>query len=1151
MKKLNYLFILLCYFQLNAQQVWESLPANPNLSATAVYDFEMIDGKVYQFVNQDLGTGFNTFQYFYNPLTSQWIFNGFVVSTQMTKLITQKIGTTVYLVGYDNSDFTFWKYEYPAMNPVMLVQNYPATNVNMNWEFETGNGDEELYLLYTREEGLTDYIYGLERNPGFTWNVMSAEASTSDLSQADLQIQVTQNDVYFGIYTSRVRATRFVKGAISTIFPYEGVGSGIIQSNGADWDNPGFVLTGNKNSYIAFYGTEDANNKSYEYEMDGFTAIDVDLASPSITNFNLDANYLAKESSSSHGFIYSTFRNDGVPIGATDELKVIRRDFVQDTPWEVLGGTILSAGTTIEQNSLKLSLDNQDRHLAASYVLQGNSTPEIVILNEIPFLYPASTSANTGLCQGQLNEIYSDISIEDLDYDYIRILSATSLNLTTTAISIVPFGFTNGVYKFKILGIPSATSDQIEITFTDGYGIYNYTLQAFSGNNPVPNIQFVSNPVIFCNNEQQVDLTQYVNYLDQGVFRLNGIQLDNTTINASQLSNGFATGTLRYTVSVGGCFATTTANYEIVNAPFISTATTGSTCSTNTGEAIATLTPGTSTTINFYWNTGQTTTTISNLSAGSYYAFAIDANNCKATALASVSATDVSITPSVTNPTCFDANNGSINLAVVGVTDYFILWQNGVYSNNLSNLRSGNYEYTLYEASGCQIRNSIQITSPPKIEANFTSIKPDCGANNGLINTTVSGGVLPYQYLWNTSSANQNLVAIPQGFYSLTVTDGNNCVFQDSLFLNNSLGIVIQDSLILPSCNQNNGAIDLNIIIPPLGGTINSIVWDNGSTTEDIYNLSAGNYLVTVNSGTNCISQKAFNLGNKAPMRNDLCVVTVDTSSMTNIVVWEKNENDDVQFFNIYRENDDSGNYLWIDTVNFSNLSVFNDVVASPLQRSWRYRISAVNSCGVEGPLSIAHKTLHLNTIAQPTPGVFNIYWDAYEGLSSGQYVVYRFTDSDGWVDLSPTVAFGANTVFTDTPPVGFTGLDYFVGFELGTPCTATYRAQDFNHSRSNKEKGVFNPGVGVGDFSNNSLVEFENHHLIFYPNPTNDNLTIEFSGDFEYKIQLITVDGQILIDEIIHESKHQLNLDKLNSGIYFIKSSIGDEIKLTRIFKY
>ena len=69
--------------------------------------------------------------------------------------------------------------------------------MNDNWEFEVGTGDEELYLLYTIGTGPSD-VYGLERNPGFTWNEMT-ENSTQDLSLADLQIQTTDTKVYFGV----------------------------------------------------------------------------------------------------------------------------------------------------------------------------------------------------------------------------------------------------------------------------------------------------------------------------------------------------------------------------------------------------------------------------------------------------------------------------------------------------------------------------------------------------------------------------------------------------------------------------------------------------------------------------------------------------------------------------------------------------------------------------------------------------------------------------------------------------------------------------------------------------------------------------------------------------------------------------------------
>lgn len=1156
MKSLIIFCALICAFQVSAQEIWQDIPSNPILLPNAKYDFEFVDGKLYQFYNQDLGqgNGYRNYVYQFDAITNSWQFVSFTNATALSKLVTQKIGSIVYLVGYDGANFSFWRYDTPEGIPVGEVQDYPALNVNNNWQFETGNGSQELYLLYTVEAGAIDEIHGLERNPGFTWKTMNAETSTSDLSQADLQIQVTQNDVYFGVYTSRVRATRFQKGQPSiTIFPYEGVGTGIIQSNGADWDNAGFVLTGNKNTYIAFYGTEDANNKSYEYEMDGNTAIDVDLASQSITNFNLDANYLAKESSPSHGFIFSSFRDDGVSAGGTNDIvKVIRRDISSSGPWENAGPNVLTQGTAIEQNSLNLSIDNGYHHLAASYILQGYTTPELKVLNQTPIVYAGSTAANSGLCANQLNEIYSNLEIEDVDFDQITILSATSLNSQTTNIQVIPNGFSNGISKFKILGIPSSNSDQIQIYYTDGLSFFTVDLDIFQAVTPPVNVQFVADPLILCSNEIQIDLSEKVNYYDQGFFRLNGQNMNNSILNGF-LQNAIANvGTLNYTVNINGCYITANTNYQIVNPPSASITSNPTICASNTGNATVSITAGSAPNFSFYWSTGETTNLISNLSPGAYYAHILDDNGCKTTAIATIESSDVDITETPTNPSCFGLEDGQIDLTITSTDVFHIIWSTGRNAEDLTQVGAGTYEYTYFGDNGCQITRSVSLQNPSELTVNFIQNKPDCGQSNGSILTTVNGGDGNYTYLWNTSANTANILNLDNGFYLLEITDGNNCQLKDSLFLNDNHAMIISDSIIKAACNLNNGGVNVTLTEHPLGGPMSSISWNNGATTEDIYNLNTGVYIITVVSDVNCIAEKAFNVGTRAPLRNDLCVVSVDTATTTNLVVWEKLETEGIAYYNIYRENSVAGDYMLIDTVQFSNLSVFNDVVASPLDRSWRYRISAVNTCGVEGPLSKNHKTLHLNTINQITPGVVDILWDDYEGIASGQYVVYRYTDQTDWVALSPVIPFGNATIFTDNVPINSTGLDYFVDFELAFPCEATYRAQDFNRTRSNKERGIFNPGSGAEDFSNNGIFTLNdgNSSINVYPNPFENELFITLTGLTKTQIQLFDIQGKNIAKYSCKEGENKFSTQNLEAGIYFLKTEINGELVTLKIIK-
>ena len=1154
MKKLL-LFLALFLSNLSfSQQIWKSIPINSAFMGT-VYDVEMIDGKLFMVYNQyDAGSStYKTYVDYFNLNTTAWEPLWEFTTPQFTKLITEKIGAKIYFVGYE-SGVQFKFYSSDDIKTIMPANfsDYAYTTVNDNWEFHAGKNADELYLIYTSGTG-PSLIRGIEYVAGGnTWNFNEVDNAPQDFSSADLQIHSTDTRVYFGFLTTQLRITFFTKGSIATtMFGYDG-GTGVIQSNGSNWDNPGYVITGNNNDYPpTLYATEDANNLTYEAEIEDGVLINFNLASPT-TGYNLNADYLAKETSPSHGFVMSLFSSDGVS-NPSDKLFVIKRDFSQaGTIWDTVATRLVPFGTTMDMNSFRMSLDNQYHHLAASYTQFGGSYPEMLLLNNIPDTISGTTTANGGLCAGQMNELYANLQIMDYDYEPVRITNAYSMNSETSNIQVIPFGFGNGISTYKILGVPTANTDQIVIEYTDGYDTYTAVLPAYQGNTSPINVQFISDPVLFCSNEIQIDLTTKLNYYDQGMFRLNGNDLNGTLINASLLNSIADNGTLRYIVNVDGCFITATANYQVVEPPSASVTANPASCAQNTGDANVTITPGDAAGYTFYWSTGETTTSISGLIPGAYYVHVLDDNGCKATALASINASDVTITSNVTHPSCHGAKDGIIDLSVTSPAAYQIVWSTGNVSEDMSNRGAGSYEYTYYDANGCEIQNTVDLIDPSPIVNNFLINRPDCGTANGSIAANASGGAGSLTYLWNTSDVTPNITNLSQGYYQVTVTDNNLCSIRDSIMLNDNYAMIISDSLILASCNANNGGINVTLTEHPLGGPVTGTLWDNGMDTEDIYNLYPGTYMLTVTSVPGCVAQKVFTLGIRPPLRNDICVVTVDLNTTTNLVVWEKVETTDISHYNIYRENIDAGTYMLIDTVQFSNLSVFNDVVASPLQRSWRYRISAVNTCGTEGPLSANHKTLHLNTINQAIPGVVDIYWDNYEGISSGQYVVYRYTDQNGWVALSPAIPYGNTTMFTDTPPAGETGLDYYVDLELQTPCTATYKAQDFNRSRSNKERGIFAPGQGDDQFSNNHVftIQSEQASISVYPNPFRDELTFVLEGQQKTNVELMDVNGRVLETFTCNQGLSTVETQHLYAGIYFLKTTLNGESKTIKISK-
>ena len=140
------------------------------------------------------------------------------------------------------------------------------------------------------------------------------------------------------------------------------------------------------------------------------------------------------------------------------------------------------------------------------------------------------------------------------------------------------------------------------------------------------------------------------------------------------------------------------------------------------------------------------------------------------------------------------------------------------------------------------------------LELSGTTIDVLCRTEaTGSIDINISGGSSPYSYSWNNGETTEDLVNVIAGNYLVTVTDANGCEISQNFIINQpaqQLTSTRSKSDVL--CNgDNTGSIDLNVN----GGTAPySYLWSNGATTEDISNLVAGTYSVTITDANGCVA---------------------------------------------------------------------------------------------------------------------------------------------------------------------------------------------------------------------------------------------------------------------------------------------------------
>jgi len=272
----------------------------------------------------------------------------------------------------------------------------------------------------------------------------------------------------------------------------------------------------------------------------------------------------------------------------------------------------------------------------------------------------------------------------------------------------------------------------------------------------------------------------------------------------------------------------------------------------NNGQIITQIAGG-SAPYTFNWSNGNGVQNLNSVVAGSYSLTVADVQNCTITSSTTVNQpTALNLTAFTTNVSCFGGNNGQISSTTTGgISPYNFNWSNNANSATINNLQFGNYTLTVIDANNCTVAQTWAITQPTPLQLNLAGTNPLChGASNGQLDLTVIGGTPNYTFNWNNGSNQEDPINVAAGIHTVNVTDNNGCTATSSTQLIAPSAITITPSVTLPSCaGDNNGNINLSVS----GGTpVYQYNWSNGAITQNINNLSAGNYAVTITDTNSC-----------------------------------------------------------------------------------------------------------------------------------------------------------------------------------------------------------------------------------------------------------------------------------------------------------
>jgi hypothetical protein len=305
----------------------------------------------------------------------------------------------------------------------------------------------------------------------------------------------------------------------------------------------------------------------------------------------------------------------------------------------------------------------------------------------------------------------------------------------------------------------------------------------------------------------------------------------------------------------------------------------------------------------YLWNTSNTGSTVTGLTAGIYSVSVTDYYGCVTTKTETI----VNVPPiglgtfTSTPPTCF-SSDGSITIQITGGTaPYYYSASTGEVliqypkSFTISGLSSGNYSFQVTDAALCTMVAGTTLTPPNGITSvNINTQGSTCSSNGGSITVLVNGGSSPYIYTLISPNGNVLNVSNTQtaqlfsnlysGTYSVAVQDASGCFYLDEVTLFATDTFTISTNTTGTTCNSANGYIS---VIKSQGGatpfdySLDGLVNINNSALSAITfsAVSSGQHTITVTDNTGCTQTTQVYVNSSTPLNYSLYSTSCGTGS--------------------------------------------------------------------------------------------------------------------------------------------------------------------------------------------------------------------------------------------------------------------------------
>ena len=293
--------------------------------------------------------------------------------------------------------------------------------------------------------------------------------------------------------------------------------------------------------------------------------------------------------------------------------------------------------------------------------------------------------------------------------------------------------------------------------------------------------------------------------------------------------------------------------------------------------------------------------------------------------------------------------------------------------------------------------------------------------------------------------------------------------------------------------------------------------------------------LISGNCGKNTSDTLEITIPGFSPAP-EICIVGIDQQTGKYRITWERSAYGKAILFRIYRESNQADVYLEIGTVDTSKISYFVDSASVPDVLPHRYKMSYLDSCGLESEISPYHQTMHLVANIGINSEV-NLIWSEYKGIPFPTYTIYRGNHPDSmglFIQVPSTV-----TSYKDLdPPAG--KVYYQIGMSNPAGCDPVKKSEsDYSSSLSNMSQVLVNEVNNVN----------EGRPFKVFPNPATDVMHIAYYKTINHPLQLTIHNslGKAVLEEYITANDARVDVGTLKPGLYILKLSTDAASYLAR----